>query len=263
MLIVGERINSTRERIARAIEEKDSPFIQDEARKQAEAGADYIDVNAGAFFDKEREYLPWLVKTVQEAVARPLCLDSANPEALKSALKAHRGKALVNSITAESARYGAVLPLLKEYDAGVIALCMDSSGIPPAAEGRFEVARKLIEGLMGEGIPSADIFVDPVVQPISVEATAGQVALQAIRWIREHHPQVHIICGLSNVSFGLPRRSLLNQTFAAMAVQAGIDAAILDPCDKTLMAHIVAAQALEGQDPYCQNYIGAYRRGRL
>lgn len=263
MLIVGERINSSREKIAQAIEEGNSSVIQEEAQRQVEAGADYIDLNAGIFLNEETRYLPWLVEIVQEAIDKPLCIDTSNAEALSAALKVCRGKILVNSITAEKERYDAFLPLIKEYGCSLVALCLGNSGIPPTIEGRLEVANQIISSLLAANIAPQDIYIDLSVQPVAVHFRSGAVVLETIRQINAQHPEVKTIMGLSNISFGLPYRRRLNRIFMGMAIQAGLDAAILDPCDSELMAHVVAATTLSGQDEFCANYINAYRAGRL
>ncbi len=263
MLIIGERINSSRGKIAQAIKEENSSIIQEEAQRQVEAGADYIDVNAGIFLSEEAKYLPWLVEVVQEAINRPLCIDTSNAEALAAALKVCRQKALVNSITAEKERYEVFLPLVKEYGCSLVALCIDNSGISPAVEGRLELAGRLITSLLADKIAPQDIYIDPGVQPVGVDFKAGAIVIEAIKQVKSQHPEVHTIIGLSNISFGLPSRQQLNRTFVVMAIQAGVDAAILDPCDEKLMAHIVAAKTLLGQDEFCVNYIKAYRSSKL
>jgi len=263
MLIVGERINSTRGRIAQAIEEKNAALIQKEATTQVEAGAEYVDINAGSFAAKEIEYLTWLVETVQQVINKPLCIDSANSKALAAALKLHKGKAMVNSITVEKERYQAILPVLKEYACSVVALSIDDSGIPATTEGRVSIAGQLVDNLTADGIALDDIYIDPLVLPISVDFNNGVVVLDAIERIKQAYPEVHTICGLSNISFGLPARQQLNRAFLTMSLQRGLDAVIVDPCDKQLMSSIITVNALLGKDEYCMNYINAYRKGKL
>lgn len=263
MIIIGERINSTRKAIARAIQERDTAFLQKEALIQVEGGADYIDVNAGTFIEKETEYLEWLVQTVQAATDKPLCIDSPNPEALVPALRAHKGKPIINSITAQRERYEAILKLLKEHECSVIALCLDDSGIPKTTQGKVEIASRLIEGLTAEGVSLDEIYVDTLVEPIAVDPSSGIEVLNAIEQIMGKYPGIHTTCGLSNISFGLPQRSLLNQSFLLMAMAKGLDTAILDPCDHRLMAGITTANALLCHDQYCKNYLNASRAGKL
>lgn len=263
VIIIGERINSSSEKIARAIEDRDAAFIQREAVAQVDAGADYLDVNAGTFLEKEPAYLAWLVEVVQEAVSQPLCIDSNNPAALSTALTRHKGKAIVNSVSAERRRYDPILPLLKEHGCGVVAMLADDSGIPATVEGRVEMAHRIVSQLTADGIDVDDVFIDPVVRPISVEPGAGAVVLETIERIKGSLPGVRTVCGLSNISFGLPLRRAINRLFVVMAMQRGLDAVILDPCDRQLMANLTVANTLLGRDPYCQNYLAAFRQGKL
>lgn len=263
LTIIGERINSSRRVIAKAIEEKNEAFIQHEARMQCDAGADYIDVNAGTFLDKEPEYLPWLVRTVQAAVDAPLSLDSASPKALEGALKEHRGTALINSITLEKERMSSLLPLALEYSCAVVALTVDSTRIPATAEEKVDIAIRLIDPLTAAGISPDRIYADPVVQPVGTAFSAGAEILKAFAMIRAQRPDVHILCGLGNVSFNLPQRVLLESVFLGMAMAAGADTAIIDPCNNDIMKSIAAAEALLGNDDFCMRYIAAYREEKL
>jgi cobalamin-dependent methionine synthase I len=260
MIIIGEKINSTRKAIREAIANKDSGFLQKLAQAQVEAGADYIDVNTGAFPEEEAELMGWLVQVVQEAVEVPLCLDSANPAALEAGLKANsRGAPIINSITGEDTRFKQVVPLVLQYQAPVLALSLDDNGITKTVEERFAVARKLIEALCAEGIAQDRIFLDPLIQPISVQNDFGLIAIEVIRRVKQEFAEVHATCGLSNISFGLPGRLKLNRYFLAMAMAAGLDSAILDPLDADLMDAIRASEALLGKDYFCMNYIKAFR----
>lgn len=263
MLIVGERINTSRKAIEPAVRARDVEFIQNEARNQVASGATYVDVNAGTLVSEEPEALAWLVQTVQAVVDVPLCIDSPNPIAIEAALKVHKGRAMVNSITAERERYSAIVPLVKEYGCKIVALCMDDSGMPETGEQRFEIARKLVEDLARDGVEEERIYIDPLVRPVSTGADFGVIVLDTIRRVTTELDGVHTICGLSNISFGLPTRKLLNRTFLVMAMTAGLDAAILDPTDREIMALVIASEALLGKDDFCMNYITAQREGKL
>ncbi len=263
MLIIGEKINSSIKSVATAIETKDKDFVQKLAVEQVTVGADMLDVNAGIFVDTEVELLPWLVKKVQEVADVPLCIDSPNPEALKAALPLHRGKALVNSISLEAGRYDSIVPVVKEFGASVVALCMDEHGIPHNADGRVEIACRLAEKLRSDGVSYDDIYFDVLVQPISVDITFGMAALETIRGIRKYLPGTHTTCGLSNVSFGLPERRLLNSAFAAALISWGMDTFIIDPLDVGMMGIISASKALMGQDEFCEDYLMAFRSGKF
>lgn len=262
MRIIGEKINASIGSVAAATATRDSAFIRLLAARQAAAGAHYLDINAGTFRRHEPALLAWLAAAAQDAADLPLCLDSPDPAALAQALAIVRQKPIINSITLQSTRYSQMLPLLKHYRPAVIALCLDDDGIPPDAARRFTVACRLVDRLVGDGVAPEDIFLDCVAQPIGTDSTAGRVLLDTVRAVRAGLGGVHSCCGLSNISFGLPGRRLLNQAFAAMLVACGIDTLLLDPLDERLMALLSAAAAVAGADKYCRGYLQDYRQAR-
>ncbi len=259
MIIIGELINASRKAVREAIEKQDSQYIQKIAREQAESGADYIDVNAGVFVGEEPKYLKWLVQTVQATVDKPCAIDSPNPVAIEAALSVHHGVPMINSISLEKERYEKLIPILTETDMKVIALCMSDEGMPESVDDRLMTADKLVNGLIQRDVPVENIFVDPLVQPVSVNNTFGLEFLTAIERIVVEFPGIHTACGLSNISYGLPARQFMNQTFMVMAIAKGLDGAIVNPLDKRMMANIIAAEALIGKDEFCANYLEAYR----
>ncbi len=263
MIIIGELINASRKTIAAAIEARDEAAIQQVARDQAAAGADYIDVNAGVFVGREAECLKWLVETVQAATGKPCAIDSPDPRAIAAALSVHKGTAMINSISLEKERHDNLLPLLAGTDLKVIALCMSDGGMPATVDDRLKNAEALVGSLIKSNVKVENIFVDPLVQPMSVNNHFGMAFLNAVAAIMHRFTGVHTACGLSNISYGLPARKFLNQTFMAMAIANGLDGAIVNPLDRRMMAAIVAAEALAGRDNYCMNYLKAYRAGRL
>ncbi|HEY3313971.1 MAG TPA: methyltetrahydrofolate cobalamin methyltransferase [Bacillota bacterium] len=263
MQIVGELINSSRKGVQSAVAARDVAFIQDLARRQVAAGATMLDINAGTFLEAEPEALEWLVRVVQEAVDLPLCLDSPNPVALERALRTHRGKALLNSITAEEERLSSLIPLVIESQCSVVGLLMDDGGIPQTLEDRLRIAHRLVSRLTAAGVPAGDIFLDPLVQPVGVSGAYGPVVLETIRRVVSELAPVHTICGLSNVSFGLPARKLLNRAFVVMGVMSGLDTVILDPEDQQLMGLLAAARVVSDRDDFALEYISAFRAGRL
>ncbi len=192
MIIVGELINTSRSTMKAAVRARDVAKIQELAVAQAKAGANYIDVNCGTFLEEEEILLPWLVEIVQEAVGVPLCLDSPNPEALKAALKVHQGVPLINSISGEEERFAQVLPIVEAAGGGVIALCMDDSGIAQTAQERFAAGKKLGEKLISAGIEEERIFFDPLLQPVATDPGAGPVTLEVISKLRAEFPNAHI-----------------------------------------------------------------------
>ena len=263
MLIIGERINTSRKGVEEAVRQRDAEFVQAEARKQAEAGADMIDANAGTLLSEEVEAIEWLVDTIQAAVDLPISLDSPRPEALEAGLKRVERKPIINSITAEKERLDACLPLLKMGDCSVIGLTLDDRGMPCDVAQRVEVARKIADAVVGCGLELSDLYVDPVVQPLGTDPSNGKILLESIVCILEELPGVHISCGLSNISYGMPNRKLLNRTFLGLALQSGMDAAILDPCDAKLMGVLRATEALLAIDEWGLEYMSAFREGLL
>ena len=263
MLIVGELINASRKKIGTAIENQDKDTIQQIAVQQFENGADFIDANAGVFVGKEAEYLKWLVTTIQETVDTPCCIDSPDPAAIEAALSVHKGTPMINSISMEKERFDALMPLIAGSDYKVVALCMSDAGMPETADARISIAEELVNNLVKNNIPLDNIYVDPLVQPLSTNDNYGNEFLESIEMIMSRFPGVHTVCGLSNISYGLPERMLLNQTFMIMAITKGLDGAIVNPLDNKMMAAIIAAEALAGNDEWCEQYLLAYRQKRF
>jgi cobalamin-dependent methionine synthase I len=264
MLIVAERINASRKAIRAALEKHDAAAIANEVRAQADAGAHYIDLNGGTFPGREAELLCWLVDTAQGATERPLCLDSPDPDALAAALARVKGaRPMINSINLEPARFARVLPLAREHRAKLIALAQ-GEGVPAAsAAEKLDLASRLVDQLVGAGMELDDIYVDPLVFPVGTDSASGLATVSAMREIMTRFPGVHTICGLTNVSHGLPARKLVNRAFLAGAIANGMDAAIIDPTDAQLMAALLAAEAVFGRDEYCVNLIEAFQAGKL
>ncbi len=267
MLIIGERLNTSRKGLEEAVANRDEEFLKQIAIKQVENGAGYIDVNVGTRINTEVEDIAWLAKLVQDTVDVPLSIDTPNPKAAEAALKIHKGRAILNSISGEKKRYEDMIPLVKEYGCGVIALCMNDEGMPTNADEKFDKAQRLLDRLNSDGIKNENIYLDPLVQPISssIDPTQqlGKDVLKALEKITTTFPDVHTSCGVSNVSFGLPKRKVLNQAFIVMCIAAGLGTAILDPNDTVLMQLILAAEALVGRDQLCANYIQAAREGKI
>jgi 5-methyltetrahydrofolate--homocysteine methyltransferase len=263
MIIIGELINASRKAVGAAIEAQDAAAIQKIAQDQHTAGANFIDVNAGIFVKKEPEYLAWLVQTVQEVVDAPCAIDSPNPRAIEAALVVHQGIPMINSISLEKERYENVMPIIAGTNMKVIALCMSDEGMPKTVEDRLKIADKLINGLLQNNVKMENIFVDPLVQPLSVDDTFGTEFISAVEQIMKKFEGIHTACGLSNISYGLPARPFLNQTFMVMAITKGLDGAIVNPLDKKMMANITAAETLAGKDNFCMNYLQAFRAGQF
>ena len=260
-VIIGERINpSGGRRLAKSLAQGDMSLVRQEALVQVEAGAHIIDVNVSAVDVDEERILPLAVHTAAEAVDVPICIDTANHEALTAALAVCPGKPLVNPVTGEEASLEVVLPLVKEYGCAVIGLCMDEEGIPKEAEGRLKIAQKIIRRAEKQGIAREDVIIDPLAMTVGADHTAGVVTVEAIRLICMNLG-VNITLGGSNISFGLPERNLINRSFLAMAISAGLTCAIVDPFDVEIRKTIAACDLLTGRDEYAMQFLARSRGG--
>ena len=254
MIIVGERLNSSRKPVLEALEKKDENYLQAEALEQEQAGASFIDLNTAALLDKEVEVLKWAIPLLQEKLSIPLSIDTPSPKAMEEGLKAHQGRALLNSLSGEKEKIKSLFPLIKEYKPSVIILCLDEKGLPKSPEHALSIASRMVDLLLKEGLDIDDIFIDPLVNPVSIEPEAALFFLESLRRIKERMPAVKTIAGLSNISFGLPQRRLVNRIFLSVSLLNGLDAAILDPLDTKLLRAISAAETLLNQEPSLQNY---------
>lgn len=261
MQIVGELINASRKKIRDNIKEKNKESIVEVATQQYDAGATFIDVNAGIFVGQESDYVKWLVKTVQEKLDVPCCIDSPDPKVIEEAIKVHNGTPMINSISLESERYNNILPLLKGSDAKIIALCMSDEGMPYTKDERMKIADKLVNSLVSNNVAIENIYVDPLVHPIGSGDNLGMEFLNSIEAIHKEYKGINTICGLSNISYGIPNRQIANQAFMIMAIAKGLNSAIMNPLDKKMMANIVTAEMLVGKDQFCEKYMNAYRNG--
>lgn len=260
MIKIGEKLNSSIPRIKDAIEKYNEDFVMQTAKMQTDAGADYLDVNTGVFVSEEPERLVWLINTVRKATKTRLMIDSPSAKALEAGLKADTiGGSILNSITLEKKRFDSIVPLVLEYKTGIVALPIDENGIPGTSDGRFENAKRLISALHDKGIEDDRIFIDALAEGVATESTAARATIETIRLIRQEYPDVHIVCGLSNVSFGLPDRTLINSAFMSAAVYNGLDAAIYDVANKTLEGVLMASNVIAGNDEYCLDFISYSR----
>ncbi|MDD4859163.1 MAG: dihydropteroate synthase [Dehalococcoidales bacterium] len=260
MLIIGESINASIKSVAEAISKRDDKFIADLAKKQAEAGADMLDINAGSGMRDEAHDLGWLVDTVQSAVEIPLVLDSSNPDVLVAVYPECKQRPMLSSLTLEPHSMEVLLPFIKEHDCSVLGMCLGGGRMPRTAPEVFEMAKILIEKTGAVGLKPEDLYIDVAVMAIAANTGAAIKVLDSIRLIKAHQPKVNTVCAVSNVSFGLPRRKLLNRTFIPMLAGAGADAFIIDVRDKDTMAAVIATKALLGTDDFCMNYMRAYRQ---
>ncbi|PLX90108.1 MAG: 5-methyltetrahydrofolate--homocysteine methyltransferase [Desulfuromonas sp.] len=256
--IIGERINPTGKKAYSAeLREGKTAYIRREAQQQTDAGAALLDVNCGAPGADEPLALERAVHAISGVVGTPLVLDSSDPVALERGLKAADGKVLINSVNGEEKSLTTILPLAKKYGAAVIALTLDGQGIPKTAAGRLAIAERIISRAEAVGIPRCDIVVDCLALTVSAEQDQAIETLQAIRTLTQEQEMATVL-GVSNISFGLPRRPLMSATFFAMALQAGLSAAIINPKDQPMMDAFRAAMVLLGKDLRAERYINAY-----
>jgi 5-methyltetrahydrofolate--homocysteine methyltransferase len=261
--VIGERINTSRKRVQAAVADRDADYIVNDVTQQQQAGATFIDVNAGARIGHEEADMRWLLETIQPVCDIPLSLDSPDPAILEMAFAMVKMPPMINSISLEKDRFNAMMPFLSGKDCRVIALCMDDAGMPGSSDDILGRAKTLVAELNKIGIPTANIYVDPLVQPISTESSKGVMVLDAVRAIKAEFPEVHITGGLSNISYGLPQRHIINRTFVALMMDAGMDSAIIDPLDKKIMATIKTADMLLGHDQFCMEYLKGVRSGAI
>lgn len=258
-VIIGERINPTRrKKLAAGMAGGDFSIVREDARRQVEAGAQVLDVNAGIPGADETDLLRAAVEAVIDEVTVPLCIDTANPEALEAALKVYPGKALVNSTTAEERMMAKVLPLVKEYGAAVIGVITDDSGIPATPEARLNAAETLLDEAGKYGITPDNVIIDPLALTVGADHTAARVTLDSIALIGEKLG-VNMSLGASNVSFGLPDRKIINTTYLSLAIARGMTAAITDPTVPEIRTTLLACNLLMGSDEYAMRWIKAYR----
>ena len=258
-VIIGERINPTgRKILAEEMKLGDYSRVEADALAQVLAGAHMLDVNAGIPLADEPRILAEAIRLVQTITDVPLSIDSSIIEALEAGLSVYQGKALVNSVTGEDEVLERVLPLVAKYDAAVVAISNDETGISEDPDERFKVAKKIVERAADHGIHYSNVIVDPLVMPIGAINTAGLQVMHVVRRLREEL-KVNTTCGASNVSFGLPNRNGINSAFLTMAMGAGMTSAITSPLHSEVMQAVRGGDVMMGNDPNCANWIKAYR----
>jgi len=258
--IIGERINPTGRRIFQEqLRAGDLSAIERDVKAQVEGGAMVLDVNMGVPLTDEPALLKTAIKMVQDLSDLPICIDSSVVEAIEAGLSVYQGRALVNSITAEDDRMAAILPMVKEYGAAVVALPNDHDEIPMEADKRLVLTKKILDTAVGTyGLAPEDIVIDPLAMPIGADTTVVQTALETIRRIRAEF-DLNMTLGASNVSFGMPGRHTINATFLPMAMTAGLTSAIMDARTRQIVEAVKAADLLLGHDEWGGSWISAHR----
>ena len=258
-VIIGERINPTgRKLLAEEMKADDFSRVESDAVAQVQAGAHMLDVNAGIPLADEPALLAKAIKVVQSVTDVPLAIDSSIVAALEAGLSVYQGKPLVNSVTGEEDRLESVLPLVAKYDAAVVAISNDETGISEDPDVRFEVAKKIVERAADHGISYENVIVDPLVMPIGAINSAGKQIMHLVSRLKDEL-KVNTTCGASNVSFGLPNRNGINAAFLTMAIASGMTSAITSPLHEEVMQAVLGANVMMGNDPDCTNWIGRFR----
>ena len=262
MIIIGEKINGSIPAVAKAIAERDAAFIKARAIAQEEAGATFIDCCASVPEEIEVETLKWMIECIQEVSDLPIAVDSPSADVLAEAYKFCKKPGLINSVSGEGDKIDKIFPILAENKGWqVIALLSDDTGIPKNAADRLKVFDKIMAKAKEYGIAPSRIHIDPLVEMLCTSETGIETNIEVITTVREQYPSIHITAAVSNISFTLPVRKMINLGFTVLAMNAGLDSAILDPTNRDMMGVIFATEALLGLDDYCMEYIGAYREG--
>jgi len=257
-VLIGERINPAgKKKLAESLKAGNLDFVRQEAIAQVKAGAEVLDVNVAVFGLDEVPLLPRAVQAITEVTGVPLCIDSANPAALQAALEGYQGKPLINSVSGEERSLERVLPLVKKYRTAVIGLTQDDNGIPKDAKTRISIAEKIVDRAEKMGIPREDIVIDPLALAIGADPNSAVIALETIREIKTRL-SVNMTLGASNISFGMPDRLLINCSFLAMTIAAGITCPVVDVAK--VRASVLAIDLLLGRDKRARRYIEAFRQ---
>lgn len=263
MIIIGEKINGIIPSVKKAIKERDEEFIRELAVKQSKAGANYIDVCASTDPEVEVETLKWLMDVVQDAVDTPLCIDSPNPRTIESVFQYARRPGIINSVSEEGDKCEIIFPLIQGTEWQVIGLTCDNRGIPADVQTRVEITKILVEKAQKYNITPDRIHIDPLVIALSTDNQSLLKFVETTKIVKKLFPTIKVTSGLSNISFGMPLRRVVNQIFLALAMSAGMDSAIMDPCNEEMMATLLATEALLGRDKFCRKFTDAYRKGRI
>lgn len=260
-IMIGERINGMFKDIGEAVANFDPKPIQYWAQKQKEFGAHYLDVNVGPTSTDRVKSMRWMVEVIQEVCDLPLALDSTNYDAIEAGLEVCKKPAIINSCPCERAKIERVFPMAAKYSAAIVALTMDKKGVPKNADTRVAFAMELVAAADEFGVPTDDLFIDPLILPCNVAQDHAPEVLESLRQIKTlADPAPRTTLGLSNVSQKTPDRELINRTYAAMAICAGLDSAIIDVCDSALVDTIATADILLNKAIYCDSYIKVFKQ---
>ena len=262
MIIIGEKINGSIPSVAEAIEKRDADFIKARATAQAEAGASFIDCCASVPEAQEVETLHWMIDCIQEVTDLPISVDSPSADVLTQAYKFCKKPGMFNSVSGEGDKIDKIFPIMRDNPGWeCIALCSDDTGIPKNAADRLKVFDNIMTKAKEYGISPNRLHIDPLVEMHCTSENGSETNIEVISTVRERYPSIHITAAVSNISFNLPVRKMINLGFTVLAMNAGLDSAILDPLNRDMLGLIYATEALLGEDDFCMEYISAYREG--
>ncbi|MCL2807864.1 MAG: dihydropteroate synthase [Coriobacteriia bacterium] len=265
MIVIGEKINGFIPKTLAAIESGNKEYIEELASAQEQSGAHYLDICAGVNRESELDTMVWLIELAQKASSLPLCLDSSSPTVLLEVMKRVQRPGMLNSVSLEEeegvSKCSLVFPVIAHTDWKIVALTVGPGGIPKTPQDKAAVAGRMIEQAEEAGIVQERIFIDLVVTTLATQQDSLQNFCEALKLVKKQYPRVHFTSGVSNISFGMPYRKAINQQFLALAMEAGMDCAILDPLSSGMQSTLFATSALLGKDEFCMEYLQAYRKG--
>ncbi|MDI6844617.1 MAG: dihydropteroate synthase [Candidatus Saccharicenans sp.] len=248
MIIIGGLLNSSRKPVEEAFINRDEAYLTGLALEQEKAGCAYLDLNASTLIEREAEIISWAIPLLQQKISVPISIDSPNPATLEAGLRVHRGRALLNSLPGKTPEMDEILPLIRDYKPQVIVCCLDNHGLPETPEDTLRVAVKTLNRLFQEtSLREEDVFLDPLVRPLAVFPEAGKLLLESLLLIRRELPGIKTVAGLSNISYGLPRRRVVNLTFLTNLIGHGLDAVIADPLHPDFQTSVIVSEYLNNR----------------
>lgn len=256
LIVIGELLNSSRKPVEEAFLSREAGHLLDLALEQEKAGCAYLDLNASTLLEQEVEIISWIIPLIQDRVAIPVSIDSTNPAALEAGLKVHRGRALLNSLPGKQKELEEIIPLIRDYQPQVIVSCLDEGGFPRTPEQTVEIARRILDRVFSQTpVTANDVFLDLLVRPLAVVPEAGRLFLESLLLVRKEFPGIKTVAGLSNVSFGLPRRRVVNLTFLTNLIGHGLSAVIADPLSPDFWTTVIVSEFLNNRPGAAEKFL--------
>lgn len=256
IIVIGELLNSSRKPVEEAFQKREADYLLKLALEQEKAGCSYLDLNASTLLEKEVEIISWIIPLIQERVSIPICLDSTNPAALEAGLKVHRGRALLNSLPGRQKELKEIIPIVRDYRPQVIISCLDDQGFPLNPEQTVAIAGKIMNQLFSQtSLTPEDIFLDLLLRPLAVVPDAGRLFLESLLLVRKEFPGIKTVAGLSNISYGLPRRRIVNLIFLTNLIGHGLSAVIADPLHPDFWPTIFVSEFLNNRPGAAEKFL--------